>query len=98
MIGILQERLQLKGETDKVQIDLQEIEEAYHSGSSGSPAWFMAMYYFHDKDHEQAFQWLQKSFDRHEVEMTWIREEPLLAPVRTDSRYQEMFDKIGFPE
>ncbi len=89
---------QLKGETDKVQLDLQKIEEAYHSGSSGSPAWFMAMYYCHLEDYEKAFQWLQKSFDRHEVEMTWIKEEPLLAPVRTDPRYQEMFNKVGFPE
>ena len=89
---------QLKGETDKVQLDLQKIEEAYHSGSSGSPAWFMAMYYFHEKDHEQAFQWLQKSFDRHEVEMTWIREEPLLEPLRNDEQYKSLYQKIGFEQ
>jgi len=75
---------------------LAELLQAYNKVSSGSPAWFTALYYCTLKDYENAFDWLQKSYERHEVEMTWLREEPLLAPVRNDYRYKELYDKVGF--
>ncbi|SEB39316.1 TolB amino-terminal domain-containing protein [Maribacter dokdonensis] len=73
-----------------------ELQNEYDKGSSGSPAWFIALYYAHIKDYEKTFEWLQKSYERHEVEMTWLREEPLLAPVRNDSRYKDLYEKVGF--
>lgn len=75
---------------------LVELQNEYDKGSSGSPAWFIALYYTHIKDYEKTFEWLQKSYDRHEVEMTWLREEPLLAPIRNDSRYKDLYEKVGF--
>ena len=77
---------------------LGQLTNSYESGSSGSPAWFIALYYCHIKDYEKAFLWLQKSYERHEAEMTWLREEPLLIPLREDVRYKELYRKIGFPE
>jgi len=77
---------------------LGQLTNSYESDSSGSPAWFIALYYCHIKDYEKAFLWLQKSYDRHEAEMTWLREEPLLIPLREDVRYKELYRKIGFPE
>ena len=76
---------------------LNELKKRYDEGSSGSPAWFIALYYCHIRDYESVFEWLQKSYDRHEVELIWLREEPLLIPVRNDSRYLELYRKIGFP-
>ncbi|MGB5437635.1 MAG: helix-turn-helix domain-containing protein [Maribacter sp.] len=76
---------------------LSELNKRYVDGSSGSPAWFMALYYCHIRDYESAFDWLQKSYDRHEVELIWLREEPLLTPVHKDSRYLELYLNIGFP-
>jgi len=87
---------QMEGDSKNTAKYLTELHNEYHAGSSGSPAWFLAMYYCHLKDYEQAFEWLQKSYDRHEVELTWLREEPLLAPVRNDPRYKELYEKIGF--
>lgn len=87
---------QMDGSSEKAYHYLAELQNKYNDGSSGSPAWFLAMYYCTSKDYEQAFQWLQKSYDRHEVEMTWLREEPLLAPMRKDPRYKELYDKVGF--
>jgi len=75
---------------------LAELRDKYNEGSSGSPAWFTALYYCILEDYEQAFDWLQKSYDRHEVEMTWLREEPLLAPIRNDPRYKDLYEKVGF--
>ena len=75
---------------------LSELQDKYEKEDSGSPAWFIALYYCHSKDYENAFTWLQKSYERHEAEMIWLREEPLLIPLRNDKRYLEMYDKVGF--
>ena len=42
-------------------------------------------------------EWLQQSFQNREVEMVWLRSEPLFAPVRNDPRYLEIYRKVGFP-
>ena len=86
----------MDGHSVDVAKHLNELYEKYNEGSSGCPAWFMALYYAHIKDYEKTFDWLQKSFDRHEVEITWLREEPLLVSVRNDDRYKELYKKVGF--
>ncbi|MEP0131899.1 MAG: hypothetical protein ABJJ25_00855 [Eudoraea sp.] len=77
---------------------LGQLTNSYESGFSGSPAWFIALYYCHINDFEKAFLWLQRSYERHEAEMTWLREEPLLIPLREDVRYIDLYGKVGFPE
>lgn len=84
------------GNAIKTDIHLADLLERYNQGSSGSPAWFLALYYAYLKDYEQTFKWLQNSYDRHEVEMTWLREEPLFAPIRNDKRYIRLYDNVGF--
>jgi tetratricopeptide (TPR) repeat protein len=85
--------------SDRVAVDkyMKELESKYKNHESGSPAWFAAMYYFFIKDAEKGFTWLQLSFDRHEVEMTWLREEPLLQPFISDPRYQKMYKAMSWP-
>ncbi len=85
-------------DNNEVEKYLGQLHERYQHNASGSPAWFIALYYCTLEDYENAFIWLQKSYDRHEVEMTWFREEPLLIPVREDPRYKKLYRKIGFPE
>lgn len=87
---------QMDGDSKNKDKYLAQLFEEYNNASSGSPAWFIAMYYSSLKDYEKAFTWLQKSYERHEVEMTWLREEPLLAPIRSDLRYKELYRKVGF--
>ena len=87
---------QMEGKDSKVEQHLAELHDYYEKGSSGSPAWFIALYYCTIQDYEIAFTWLQRSYDRHEVELTWFQEEPLLIPLRKDPRYKELYDKIGF--
>jgi class 3 adenylate cyclase/TolB-like protein len=89
---------QMDGNDKEVKKYLGELNEKYQNNASGSPAWFTSLYYCHIKDYEMAFEWLQKSYERHEVEMTWLREEPLLIPIRDDPRYKELYQKVGFPE
>ena len=80
-----------------VQESLSTLQKQYKEGSSGSPAWFMALYYCHIQNRKEVFNWLQKSYDNHEVEMTWLRAEPLLAPYREDPRYLNLYKKMKFP-
>ncbi len=86
----------MDGNKNKASKHLQELENEYAKESSGSPAWFLALYYCTLQEYEKAFMWLQRSYDRHEVELTWFREEPLLTPLRNDIRYKVLYDKIGF--
>ena len=75
-----------------------EIESLYEENSSGSPAWFISLYYFFIEDIEKGFHWLQRSYDRHEVEMLWLKEEPMLRPFREHPVYKELYEKMNWPE
>lgn len=86
----------INGNDEGALSNLKELMDKYEAGTSGSPAWFIALYYCTIEEYEKAFMWLQRSYDRHEVELTWFREEPLLIPLRNDPRYKVLYDKIGF--
>ncbi len=83
-------------ENENATLYLDQLIQLYDTHSSGSPAWFIALYYCYFGDYENTFIWLQKSYNRHEVEMTWFSEEPLLIPLRNDKRYKDLYHKIGF--
>jgi TolB-like protein/AraC-like DNA-binding protein len=75
---------------------LLELESMFEQKSSGSPAWFLALYYFEVGNRDLGFYWLEESFARHEVEMTWLKMEPVLKNYRLDSRYKVYYEKMGF--
>lgn len=85
------------GNTEGANRYLGDLQKKYESGKSGSPAWFTALYYCTVQDYDNTFTWLQRSYDRHEVEMIQLREEPVLIPLRNDKRYLELYRKVGFP-
>jgi tetratricopeptide (TPR) repeat protein len=87
---------QMEGKTDLAAKNMSLLEDAYNQKTSGSPAWFIALYYCHIKGYDKAFEWLRKSYNRHEVEMTWLKEEPILRPLKNDPRYLELYEKVGF--
>jgi len=87
---------QMNGNYEGALSNLRELQESYETRASGSPAWFIALYYCTLQEYEKAFIWFQRSYDRHEVELTWFREEPLLMPLHHDQRYMVLYDKIGF--
>ena len=87
---------QLEGNTIIRKEGFEKLRSKFNDNVSGSPAWFIALYYCHTKDYDRAFEWLEKSYDHHEVEMMWLREEPLLRPLRTDPRYVDLYERVGF--
>ncbi len=47
---------------------------------------------------DTAFEWLEKAYQDHEVEMYWLKVEPPYELLRSNPCWQEMLDKVGFPE
>ena len=84
----------------KVQERLGQLQDQYNNGMAGSPAWFLAMYHLHMGDTDSAFEWLNKSQERKEVEMVWFKTEYLLQPFRKakDPRYMAIYNQIDWPE
>ncbi|MGM0580879.1 MAG: helix-turn-helix domain-containing protein [Bacteroidota bacterium] len=74
------------------------LKSKYQENASGSPAWFMAMYHAINGNEDKIFEWLEKSFDHREVEMTWLKIEPLLKSYRNDPRYKDLYERMNFPE
>lgn len=97
ILWLLAVHAQREGDMNTLSNYLEALQRKYTAGESGSPAWFLALYYAATGDNENAFTWLQNSFDRHEVEMIWLREEPALIPLRNDKRYLDIYTKVGFP-
>ncbi len=75
-----------------------KLGKMYDEISSGSPAWFLALYYSVLGDDQSTFEWLEKSYERHEVEMTWLKMEPLLDPYKKDPRYLDPLVRMNFPQ
>ncbi len=62
----------------------------------GSPAFHIAMIYSATGRTELALQWLEKAYTDHEVEMYWLKEEPLFRPLQDDPKFKQLLKKIGF--
>ena len=86
------------GQPEKSQPYLDKLIEMSKEGSMGSPAYFIAQVYATMGKNDLAFQWLNKSFNDHEVEMYWLKIESPLGPLHSDPRWKVMLDKVGFPD
>ncbi len=75
---------------------IENLEQLYKQNSSGSPAWFLALTYAALKDEKNLFHWLERSYERKEVEMTWLKSEPALDAYKKHPQYQELLRRVGF--
>jgi len=86
------------GEMNKSSELVEEITTLSEESSVASPSFFLAMIYAQKVEIDLAFEWLDKSYQDHEVEMYWLKVEPPFEPLHDDPRWQEMLDKVGFPD
>jgi len=49
-------------------------------------------------DKEGAFEWLDKAYNERPGDLTNIKVDPRLAPLRSDPRYQELLLRVGLPK
>lgn len=77
---------------------LKELIQMSQETSTGSPAYWISLLLVQMEEFDAAFDWLEKAYQGHEVEMFWLKVEPPFEPLRNDPRWQEMLDKVGFPD
>lgn len=66
------------------------------SGRKYVPAFSMALIYIGLGDRDSAFQWLERSYEDHSIDMVYSKTDPLLDPIRLDSRFVSLLQKMGF--
>jgi class 3 adenylate cyclase/TolB-like protein len=66
--------------------------------AGGSPSFYTAMVYASKGKVDEAFIWLEKSFQDNEVELHWLKVEPEFESLHNDPRWQVMLKKVGFPD
>ena len=42
--------------------------------------------------------WLEKAYDSHDTELTWLKVDPMFKPLQNDPRYQDLLKRVGFEE
>src|SRR6266478_3137756 len=48
-------------------------------------------------DKEQAFAWLERSYQEHHDRIVWLNVDPLLEPLRSDPRFHDLVRRVGLP-
>ena len=86
------------GDMDNHNKELNSLIERSTKTAGGSPSFYTAMVYASKGEINEAFTWLKKSFEDNELELYWLKVEPEFEPIYDDPRWQEMLDKVGFPE
>ena len=81
----------LSGNKDKAEKILQEQIIDSNSGYS------IALVYTALGDRDNAFIWLEKSYEKKTQNLIWLKSDPEFDPLRSDPRYKELTDKIGLP-
>ena len=80
------------GERDKalkILADLQDRAEHTYI-----PPYFVATLFAVLGDKEQAFAWLERAQHRRDLYLTWIKFDPAMDPLRTDSRFQTLLRRL----
>ena len=61
------------------------------------PAFSLIYAYAGLGDKEQAFAWLERSYQEHKPKMVWLNVDPLLDPLRPDPRFHDLVRRMGLP-
>jgi serine/threonine-protein kinase len=58
----------------------------------------MAMLHVGFDNKEQAIDYLEKAYNEHADRMSWIKVNPVFDPLRSESRFQALLQRMNFPE
>jgi len=84
------------GRANQAQQIVDSLQFLSKKSSVGSPAFHLAIIYIATSRKELALQWLEKAYTDHEVEMFWLKAEPLFTSLRDDPRFITILKKVGF--
>ena len=72
---------------------LQRLAEFYASRSNRS--WLIATLYTRAELKEKAFEWLYKAFEEHDLNMPYLKVDPIFNFIKNDTRYKDLLRKIN---
>ena len=75
---------------------LKLLEEVMTAGTASPYA--LAGIYAALGDHESAFEWLNTAYDQRDVQVVSLKVDPSLDPVRDDSRFNELVNRVRLPQ
>jgi len=84
------------GNKEKTYSYLNELNKRSKKSPVGSPSFFAAAIYVSLGQNDKALESLDKAFSEHEVEMYWLKVEPLFKPLHGNPRFENILKKIGF--
>ena len=82
-----------KDEARKVLADLKE-----QSKTRYMPPYLIALIYTGLNEKDDAFAWLEKAYQDREYWLVWLKTDPKLDSLRSDSRFTDLMRRIGFPQ
>ena len=57
----------------------------------------IALLYFVMEETDLGFEWLERSVERHNGMLMYVKNLPMLNPVRSDPRYLAILERMGLP-
>ena len=66
-----------------------------HAQISYVPPYHIAIVYAGLRDREQAFRWLEQSYERHAVDLFTLKVEPMFDSLRSDPRFADLLRRCG---
>jgi TolB-like protein/Tfp pilus assembly protein PilF/predicted Ser/Thr protein kinase len=78
----------------------KEVLQKLHSASERRyvPPYFLATVYASLGEMDQAFSWLEKAYDVRDTNLTWLKVDDAVDPLRSDARFRELLSRIGLPQ
>jgi TolB-like protein/Tfp pilus assembly protein PilF len=84
------------GNKSQSSLFLNELLSRSIKQAGGSPYYFAAEVYAAMEEKDKALQSLQKAYKVHEVEMIWLKVDPLFLYLHGDPQFESLVQKIGF--
>ena len=84
------------GRTDEALKSLDQLKEI--SKHRYVTAYGFALIYVALSEKDEAFQWLEKAYTERSGWMTYLKVDPRLDPLRSDSRFVEFMRRVGLPQ
>jgi serine/threonine-protein kinase len=76
----------------------QQALEQLIAGSATFAAYQIGEAYAWRGQKDQAFQWLERAYTQHDGGLLIVKNDPLLASLRSDPRYQALLAKMKLPQ
>ena len=86
------------GQIQKAQPLVDRLKLISEENAATSPEYSLGLYYSGIGQKEEALDWLERAYDSHDSELSWLKTEPMFKILHGDPRYEELLRKIGFPE